>query len=295
MALILHLLRDPAPGKKEGPEEEPAKMASVKIITYFAALAAIAALLAAGGPLMGEAMAQETVVAKAEAPKAEAPKPLEHQALVGEVPVNLMEPQGMARVDGMCPQADEFILSLRERFKLKVLAVYADPDQWRDFAEAVARKEPRALPRMAVIAVTTKMDGKHYDRKAAAKERRKFNNMVSLAINTRPLTAIFSNRANAKLRDKLGVDLRFSYRGYGEHVGKFEESERSVSYSVLASLSVYGQRTDSFATISAIRVGDKFVFLAFVEPAQAPDLIGQAKAKTLEWVRRMGEGNLAGA
>jgi hypothetical protein len=139
------------------------------------------------------------------------------------------------------------------------------------------------------------MDGKSYDRKAAAKERRRLNNLVSLAINTRPLTALFSNRANAKLRDKLGLDLGFSYRGRGDHVGKLEESERSVSYSVLSSLALFGQRTDGFATVSALRVGDKFVFLAWMEPGRDEGVIGQAKARTLKWVRDMGEGNLPGA
>jgi hypothetical protein len=255
-------------------------MTNVKIITYFVFLLAWAAVAAPGG-LMGaeEAMALETAEAK---------------VLVGEVPVVLFEPEGLVRVDGMCPEADEFILSLRERFKLKVLAVYAEEAQWRDFVSGVSRKEPRALPRLAIVSVTIKMDGKSYDNKAAAKERRKFNNMVSLAINTRPLTAIFSNRANAKLRDKLGVDLRFSYRGKGEHVGKFDENERSVSYSVLASLDIYGKVTDSFVTLSALRVGDKFLFLAWIEPDRDAGLIGAAKTRTLDWVREMGAGNPSG-
>jgi hypothetical protein len=250
-----------------------------KIITYFVLLLAWAA---APGGLAGaeEAMALETPGAS---------------VMVGMVPVNLLGPEGLARVDGLCPEADEFILSLRERFKLKVLAVYADEAQWRDFVAAVARREPRALPRLAIVSVTTRMDGKSYDNKAAAKERRKFNNMVSLAINTRPLTAIFSNRANAKLRDKLGVDLRFKYLGHGENVGKFDENERSVSYSVLASLDLFGQATESFVTLSALRVGDKFVFLAWVEPDRDLGLIGSAKARTLSWVREMADGNQAGA
>ena len=204
--------------------------------------------------------------------------------MVGEVPVNLSGPEGMVRVDGLCPAADEFILSLRERFKLKVLAVYADPAEWRHFVEGLERREPRAVPRLAAIGVTTKMDGKSYDAKGADRERRKMGNMVSLAINTRPLTALFSNRANAKLRDKLGVDLRFKYRGRSENVGKFAETDRSDSYSVMAGLELYGQRTESFVTATALTVGDKFVFLAWVEPGPDQALIGRARAGTLAWV-----------
>jgi hypothetical protein len=256
-------------------------MTNAKIITYFILWLAAMAVW----PQAGAAKTPET---------AETPETASASVLVGEVPVNLLVPEGLARVDGLCPEADEFILSLRERFKLKVLAVYADPDEWRDFVAGVVAGRPTNLPRTAIITVTTKMDAKSYDKKAAAKERRKFNNMVSLAINTRPLTALFSNRANAKLRDKLGVDLRFSYRGRSEHVGRFDENERSVSYSTLTSLELNGRRTEGFTTVSALRVGDKFVFLAWVEPDRDPGLIGTAKDRTLKWVKEMGEGNLAG-
>ena len=254
-------------------------------MSNFKIMICLVSLLAAVAVLSPEA-AMAVDGAKAEAAKAE--------ALVGEVPVNLLEPEGLVRVDGLCPEADNFIFSLRERFKLKVLAVYANPDEWRYFVSGVVNKEPRALPRVAIISVTTKMDGKSYDKKSAAKERKKHNNMVSLAINTRPLTAIFSNRANAKLRQKLGVDLRFKYLGLGEHVGKFDENDRSVSYSVLASLAINGRQTDSFVPASSLRVGDKLVFLAWVEPDRDPARITQAKARTLDWVNEMGKGNLEG-
>jgi hypothetical protein len=251
-------------------------MTNVKIIAYFVLLLAVVA----AWPRPEAAMALESAEAK---------------ALVGEVPVNLMEPEGLLRVDGLCPEADKFILSLKERFKLRVLAVYADPDEWRAFVSGVVKKEPRALPRMSIISVNTKMDGKSYDKRSAAKERRRMNNMVSFAINTRIVTAMLSSKANAKLTQKLGVDLRFKYKGFGKHVGKFDECERSVSYSVLASLDVNGLRTDGFVTISSLRVGDKLVFLASVEPSQDSGAITSAKSKFLDWIKSMGDGNLEGA
>jgi hypothetical protein len=250
-------------------------MTNGKIITYFVFL--LAAAVAWLQPRA--AMAMETV---------------EERVLVGEVPVNLLEPEGLVRVDGLCQEADEFVSSLQERFKLKVLAIYADPDQWRDFVTGVVNKEPMAVPRMALITVTTKSHRKSYDKKAAAKERRRLNNMVSLAINTRPLVSIFSKKANSKLKEKLGVDLSFKYKGQGEFVGKFDENDRSVSYSVLASMDINGRRTENFVTASVLRISDKLVFLAWVEPDRSPDLIVQAKSRVLGWVKAMGDGNQEG-
>ncbi|MDR2442280.1 MAG: hypothetical protein LBE31_02015 [Deltaproteobacteria bacterium] len=257
-------------------------MTNAKIISYFMLMTGLTVLVLGLGSFLTaqSAIALETAGTR---------------ALVGDVQVSLIEPDGLVRVDGMFPEADEFIESLKERFKLRVLAVYAEPDQWRDFVLGIAQKEPRPIPRLAIISVTTRMDGKSYDQKAAKKERRKLNNMVSLAINTRPLTAIFSNRANAKLREKLGVDLKFKYLGLGEFVGKFDENDQSVSYSVLASLSLYGRQSDNFVTATALRVGDKFVYLAWIDPDRSREGISLTKAKTLDWVRQMNRQNTPGA
>ena len=140
-------------------------MTNGKIITYFALLLAMIAVLSQS----------EAAVAVESA---------EARALVGEVPVNLLEPGGLVRVDGLCPEADKFMLLLSESFKLRVLAVFADPEEWRGFVSAVVNKEPRALPRMAVISVPVKMDGKSFDKKTAAKERRRLNKLVNCAITT---------------------------------------------------------------------------------------------------------------
>jgi hypothetical protein len=212
-------------------------------------------------------------------------------AVVGTLQLSLIPPQGLVRVDGLCPEADDFMFSLQERFKLRVLAVYAETDQWRHFVEGLANGEPRKIPSVAIISVTTKMEKKSYDAKASAKERRRYGNLVSLAVNTRILAAIFANRANAKLADKLGRDLDFSYR-VGKYAGKFAESERSISFSVLTSLYLFGLRADSFVTASALSVGDKFVFLAWVDPDRSPEGIELTKAKSLSWLNEIGQINL---
>ncbi|MDR1545581.1 MAG: hypothetical protein LBU12_02460 [Deltaproteobacteria bacterium] len=232
------------------------------------------------------AVAALTWCGDASAALGDAASPAAERTSVGSVEVNLVKPEGLSRVDGLCPEADAFILSLVDRFKLKVLAVYADPDQWRHFAEGLAAGAPRAIPRTAVAATTVKMAGKSYDAKGVAKEKRRFNNWVSLAVNTRPLARLFSSKANKKLTSKLGRDLQFGYRT-GQNVGKFNETAKSVSYGVLVSMTLFGLSSDVFATAAALNVGDKFIFLTWIEPDQAQSSIERAKISSLTWLGRL--------
>ncbi|MDR1486855.1 MAG: hypothetical protein LBT62_02510 [Deltaproteobacteria bacterium] len=207
-------------------------------------------------------------------------------AVVGSVNVALSSPEGLVRVDGLCPQADEFIVSLQERFKLRVLAVYADADQWRYFVEGLTKKEQRKIPTVAVIAVTTKMDKKSYDGAGVDKHLKRFSNLTAFAVNTRPISALLSYKANSKLEEKLGQELDFSYRT-GKYAGKFDETDRSISVSVLTSLYLFGLRSDSFVTASALNVEDKFVFLAWIDPDRSDEGISLAKTKSLSWLNEL--------
>ncbi|MDR1298491.1 MAG: hypothetical protein LBO05_14255 [Deltaproteobacteria bacterium] len=205
---------------------------------------------------------------------------------IGEYEVSLAGPAGFQRVDGTSPEADAFMESLKTLFKLNVLAVYADPDQWRIFVNGLASGQPRLIPSVAVVSSTTRMESKSYDLKGVAKERRHLNNMISLAINTRPLARLMNNRANAKLREKLGQDLGFRYN-VGPGIGRYAETERSVSFALVTSLSLNGLRTESFVSATALNVGDKFIYLTWFNPDSSPAGIDGLKTRSLAWIMEL--------
>jgi hypothetical protein len=204
------------------------------------------------------------------------------KATVGSLDLVMVQPDGFKRVDGTSAKADEFLASLVEKFKLKILAVYAEPALWADFVEGLSQLKPRAIPRLAIIAVPSKMEKKSYNQKTATKEMKKYKSWFSLAINTKPLSLLLSDQANKKLKTKLGYDLGFRYLT-SENTAKFNETPFSVSFGVLASLDLFGQRTDTFVTATAVSVEDKFVFLAMVEPDQSQKVVESAIADSLVW------------
>jgi hypothetical protein len=110
--------------------------------------------------------------------------------------------------------------------------------------------------------------------------------MVTLAINTKPISVIMSNRANAKLRSKLGRDIGFSY-AIGKGVGKFAEDDRSISFALMTSFKLNGLRTDSFVTASALNVGDKFIYLTWFNPDRSQAGIDKLKAESQSWLGEM--------
>jgi hypothetical protein len=212
------------------------------------------------------------------------------KAFVGQQEVGLVQPDGLVKVNGLCPEADEFIGSLRERFRLNVLAVYADPDQWRIFVNGLAKGQPRAVPAMAIVSSTVRMENRSYDPKGVAKERRHLNNMVGLAINTKPLSVLMSGRANKKLAEKLGQDIGFSY-AIGKGVGRFAETDRSISFALMTSARLFGLRTDSFVSATALNVGDKFVYLTWFNPDRSQEGIDRLKARSIAWLEEMARRN----
>jgi hypothetical protein len=208
------------------------------------------------------------------------------KAIIGEQTIELLQPEGLVKVSGSYPEADQFIESLKARFKLNVLAVYANPKEWDIFVKGLSSGKPRMVPTLAIISSTTRMEKENYDKKGVAKERRHLNNMVSLAINTKPISVLMSKQANAKLTEKLGRDLGFSY-AVNKDVGKYSENDRSISFALMTSVQLHGLRTDSFVTASALNVGNKFIFLTWFNPDRTPTGIDELKSKSTVWLEQM--------
>jgi hypothetical protein len=208
------------------------------------------------------------------------------KAIIGEQTIELLQPEGLVKVNGLYPEADEFIESLKKRFKLNVLAVYADQKEWEIFVKGLIKGQPRMVPTMAIISSTTRMEKENYDKKGVAKERRHLNNMISLAINTKPISIIMSKQANSKLSEKIGQDLGFSY-AINRDVGKYSEDERSISFALMTSVKLYGLRTDSFVTASALNVGNKFIFLTWFNPDRTRAGIDGLKSKSAAWLGQL--------
>jgi hypothetical protein len=204
------------------------------------------------------------------------------KAQVGTLELVMVQPDGYQRVDGTSAKADEFLDSMVAKFKLKILAVYAEPALWIDFVEGLSNLEPRAIPRLAIIAVPSKMEKKSYNVKKAATELKKYKTWFSLAINTKPLSLLFSDQANEKLKEKLGYDLGFRYLT-SKNTAKFNETPFSVSFGVLASLNLFSRRTDIFVTATAVSLEDKFIFLAMIEPDQSQKVVESSITDSLVW------------
>jgi hypothetical protein len=226
-----------------------------------------------------------------EPPKNLAPKiALPETALVGEVTLKLVGPNGLERVDGIDPTADKFLDSLKERFKLRVLAVYSDPTEFKRFSADLANQRPSPIPRMALISVPTRMDKKSYDEKAVKKEISRYREWFSFAVNTRPIAWLMGRKANSRLKSKLGLDTHFSYLT-GPETKRFDLRDLSVSFSVLPSMELYGAKSDFFVAASMLSVPDKLVFLSWIEPSQAVSALNETRAKVIVWLFNMAKAN----
>jgi hypothetical protein len=216
-------------------------------------------------------------------PGAEAQSEAPGEALVGEALVKFKAPNGLARVDGLDPKADEFLESLKKRFRLRVLAVYAEPTEYERFVQGLANRRASFIPRLALVSVPTRMDKKSYDQKAIKKEKRRYREWFSLAVNTRPLAWLMGRKANSRLKDKLGLDVGFSYKT-GEETRRFDERDRSLSFTALATMDLYGAKSDFVVAASALGVTDKLVFLSWIEPSQTTKAVDTARALSLAWL-----------
>lgn len=201
---------------------------------------------------------------------------------VGKVSVALKAPEGLSRVDGLSPAADAYVRSLEPKFKLQILALYADKNEWKKFTEAVKNGRPTAIPPMAMICVPRKMAKKSYDPKAVRKEFKKYSNWFSAAANNRPMAAVLTGQANSKLKEYMGVDLDFKYKT-GAHTRKVSETSNSISLASRVSFKINGRVTDGILTATSLAVGDKLVFSGYFQEASSVEKRDEAVARAVQW------------
>jgi hypothetical protein len=209
---------------------------------------------------------------------------------VGEFTVNLLPPEGMSPVMGLNPKADRFLYRMDERFKLVVLAAYADPEVYLDFCEAMERGEHRTVPNIALVAVPRKMKERSYDGPRAAKEIKRYVTWFSLATNTRLIAMAFERKANSALTKKLGVDLDFEYR-VGKLTQVFYRTPSSLGIGVLASFLLGGARSDNYVAATVYQMSDKLVFLSMVGQDRSEAGVKALRAELLGWGQAMAAAN----
>lgn len=207
---------------------------------------------------------------------------LPNEVLVGKVPVVLAAPEGLTRVDGQDRAVDEYVKSLEPKFKLTVLALYAEPVAWKNFTTEVAARRPASIPRLAMICVPAKMPKKSFTTVAMRQEQRRYANWFSLAANNRPMAALLTSQGNAKLKEKLGVDLDFQFKT-DDFTQKFAETSNSISFGSQVSFNVFGQVSKVFLTTTSLGVDDKMVYLAYFEESGSADKLRSIQSRTLAW------------
>jgi hypothetical protein len=211
-------------------------------------------------------------------------------AQVGELAISLLAPEGFSRLEGLSPEADAFLAFLSEKFKLRILAIYGDPEEWLSFSEAVSKGDFRAPPSLALVVSTIKMNQRTYAAKAISKEINRLSNLFSLASNTPPLARLFSSRANKKIREKLGRDIGFSY-DTGENTRKYWEGPSSISFGALITLRYNRGGSDIFVSASALNVADKLIYIGLVGGDRSPVGIARQKERTQAWLETMARAN----
>ncbi|MDR1314566.1 MAG: hypothetical protein LBQ12_12970 [Deltaproteobacteria bacterium] len=209
---------------------------------------------------------------------------------VGDFDVNLIPPEGMAPVFGLCAAGDRFLYQMNERFKLVVLAAYADPDLYRDFCEAMVKGEYRQVPNIALVSVPRRMSERSYDGPRTAKEIKRYVSWFSLGTNTRLIAVGLENRANAALTKKLGTDLDFTYR-LGDASRVFHRTPSSLGIGVLASFKLGGGRSDNYVAAAVYQMADKLIFLSMVGQDQSGQGVEATRGQLLGWGRVMSAAN----
>ncbi|MDR2612400.1 MAG: hypothetical protein LBG06_06085 [Deltaproteobacteria bacterium] len=203
-------------------------------------------------------------------------------AKVGEFTLNMTAPEGMSPVMGLCPAGDEFLYLMNERFKLVVLAAYADPAEYQEFCRAMERGEYRPVPNIALVSVPRKMHERSYDGKGTAKELKRYVSWFTLATNTRLIALAFESKANKALKKKLGRDLDFSYK-LGELTGVFHRTPSSLGVGVLFSVKLGGGRSDNYIAAAVYQMGDKLVFLSMEGLDRSPAGVEALRAELIRW------------
>ena len=210
------------------------------------------------------------------------PAEAQDKVKLGNVTVSLKAPAGLVRVDGLMPQADAYIKTLEPKFKLQILAFYADKNDWKKFVENVAAGKPASIPRLAMICVPRKMAKKKYDTKDLRKEFKSYSNWFSVGANNRPTAALLTRQANSKLKEIMGLDLDFKYQ-IGSHTRKISETGNSLSLAVLSSFKVNGKTTGGLLCATALGVGDKIIYSGYFEEGGSSAKLDEIIAKAVQW------------
>ncbi|MCL2029614.1 MAG: hypothetical protein FWG97_04285 [Deltaproteobacteria bacterium] len=183
---------------------------------------------------------------------------------LGQVTVTLAGPEGLARVDGLRPQADAYIKKTASKLKFQAMALYADPGEWAGFVADAAGRRPADVPRFALLGTTTSMPGKSYDLLNFRRELARYDKWFSLAAGNRPLAALLTRQGNKKLAEVMGVDIGFEFK-VDQFTRKFDQSSDSLSLGAKVAFNVFGRPSQVFLTVTALSVGDKIVYLAYFE------------------------------
>lgn len=208
------------------------------------------------------------------------------EAAVGSVSVTLAPPEGLARVDGLNAQADAYIKKVAPKLKLNVLAVYAEPKEWKKFVEAASAGQPAALPRFAMICTTRKMAKKKFKGQDLRKEHRGYARWFELAAGNRPMAALLTSQGNKKLKEILGTDIGFEFKT-GKDTKKIAETSSSLTLGARLMFRIFGQASDVYLTATSLGVGDKIIYLGYFEKYGASDQVAGVQARSLAWRDRM--------
>jgi hypothetical protein len=187
-----------------------------------------------------------------------------NQAPLGEVTVSLAGPAGLARVDGLNAQVDDYIQKTAPKLKFQVLALYAVADEWAAFVAAAAAGRPASLPRFALLGTTQNMPKKHYDNKNLRRELTRYERWFGLGADNRPLAAVLTRQGNRKLTEVMGVDIGFKFQ-VDQFTRKFDQGGDFLSVGAKVAFNIFGQPSQAFLTVTALAVGDKIVYLAYFE------------------------------
>lgn len=210
----------------------------------------------------------------------------EDKAALGSVTVTLAAPEGLIRVDGLNAQADAYINKVAPKLKLNVMAVYAEPKEWKHFVEAASAGKPSALPRFAMICTTRKMAKKKFDPQALRKEHRGYARWFELAADNRPMAALLTSQGNKKLKEILGTDIGFEFK-VGKDTKKIAETSSSLTLGARLLFKIFGQASDVYLTATSLGVGDKIIYLGYFEKYGSSDQVAGVQAKSLAWRDRM--------
>ncbi|MGL4208126.1 MAG: hypothetical protein ACRCTY_01930 [Candidatus Adiutrix sp.] len=210
------------------------------------------------------------------------------QASVGSLNLKLLPPPNlnMVRVDGRDKLVDDYIKSIEPKFKINILAIYADLHEWNEFTTAIKNKNPSPTPPLAMVCVPQKMAEKSFDSNAFRKEKSRYSRWFSLAANNGAMIKLLTKRGNNKLSEKIGLNIDFRFKT-GPNTAKFSDRSNSVSFGAQVSLKLFGELSEMFLTASAMHFHDKMIFLAYGDKFGPDKHLKSVQEQTLDWLKTM--------